>query len=276
MKFSCVLFWVIAFVPCIFVSFFFNQKKTSSRNFHSFLFDFCSAYFCIKFLANLSANSLQIFVRSYLTSELRWQVFFSVMNSVSPNCHFRSNRIPSVLPKHATRCHRFRNRKNSLPHILYFFWSSSTQWILSSTSITVLFTALCWISRTKPIRRIPGKTFLEIDVKGGERDHIKAYHQGERDHIKSLSPTKEKVLRGREYSRIPYIKGEKEISKGERILKDPRCLMFKRRDATCLFGGKTCSYELIWIKFYSYLSALIFCFLSSPNIPCKIQGEQDT
>ena len=89
------------------------------------------------------------------------------------------------------------------------------------------------------------KPFLEIDVKGGERDHIKAYHQGERDHIKSLSPTKEKVLRGREYSRIPYIKGEKEISKGERILKDPRCLMFKRRDATCLFGGKTCSYELI-------------------------------
>ena len=209
MKFSCALFWVIAFVPCIFVSFFFQTKKTSSRNFHSFLFDFCSAYFCIKFLANLSANSLQIFVRSYLTSELRWQVFFSVMNSVSPNCHFRSNRIPSVLPKHATRCHRFRNRKNSLPHILYFFWSSSTQWILSSTSITVLFPALYWISRTKPIRRIPGKTFLEIDVKGGERDHIKAYHQGERDHIKSLSPTKEKVLRGRE------------STKGERILKDP-------------------------------------------------------
>ena len=72
---------------------------------------------------------------------------------------------------------------------------------------------------------------MEIDVKGGERDHIKAYHQGERDHIKSLSPTKEKVLRGREYSRIPYIKGE-------RILKDPRCLMFKRRDVTCLFRGK--------------------------------------
>ena len=96
----------------------FSIKKTSSRNFHSFLFDFCSAYFCIKFLANLSANSSQIFVRSYLTSELRWQVFFSVMNSVSPNCHFRSNRIPSVLPKHATRCHRFRNRKTGC-HIFY-------------------------------------------------------------------------------------------------------------------------------------------------------------
>ena len=62
---------------------------------------------------------------------------------------------------------------------------------------------------------------MEIDVKGGERDHIKAYHQGERDHIKSLSPTKEKVLRGREYSRIPYIKGEKEISRGREYSRIP-------------------------------------------------------
>ena len=167
--------------------------------------------------------------------------FFSAMNSVTPICCFRSNRILSVQPKHTTRCHRFHNKKNSLPHILCFFWSSSTQWILSSTSITILSSALCWISRTKPIRRIPGKTFLEIDVKGGERDHIKAYHQEERDHIKSLSPTKEKVLRGREYSRIPYIKGEKEISRGREylsrkvFLKDPRCLVFKRRDATCAY-----------------------------------------
>ena len=37
---------------------------------------------------------------------------------------------------------------------------------------------------------------------------------------------------------------------GERILKDPRCLMFKRRDVTCLFGGKTC----ICIKFYPFVS----------------------
>ena len=129
----------------------FSKKKTSSRNFHSFLFDFCSAYFCIKFLANLSANSLQIFVRSYLTSGLRWQVFFSVMNLVSPNCHFRSNRISSVLPKHATRCHRFQNRKNSLPLILCFFWSSSTQWILSSNKHHIFIIALCCDSRIKPI-----------------------------------------------------------------------------------------------------------------------------
>ena len=76
---------------------------------------------------------------------------------------------------------------------------------------------------------------MEIDVKGGERDQIKAYH------IKSLSPTKEIVLRGREYSRIPYIKGEKVF------LKDPRCLVFKRRDATCLLVRKymfICAYLL--------------------------------
>ena len=52
---------------------------------------------------------------------------------------------------------------------------------------------------------------------------------------------------GEKVSRIPdVIKGEREISQmllrgerdfqGERILKDPRCLMFKRRDVTCPFG----------------------------------------
>ena len=59
------------------------------------------------------------------------------MNSVTPICCFRSNRILSVQPKHTTRCHRLHNRKNSLPLTLCFFWSSSTQWILSSTSIPV-------------------------------------------------------------------------------------------------------------------------------------------
>ena len=64
------------------------------------------------------------------------------------------------------------------------------------------------------------KPFLEIDVKGGERDHIKACRR-ERDHIKACrrershqgrktvsrtKPTREKVLRGRE--RLPG--GEKD------------------------------------------------------------------
>ena len=49
------------------------------------------------------------------------------------------------------------------------------------------------------------KPFLEIDVKGGERDHIKACrrersHQG-REKVSRTKPTREKVLRGRE--RLP-------------------------------------------------------------------------
>ena len=81
------------------------------------------------------------------------------------------------------------------------------------------------------------KPFLEIDVKGGERDHIKACrrersYQG-REKVSRTKPTREKVLRGR-----------KRFLGGEKILKDPRCLMFKRRDVTCIFGGKTCSLVL--------------------------------
>ena len=62
--------------------------------------------------------------------------------------------------------------------------------------------ALLCDSRTKPIyNKNPEEPFLEIDVKGGERDHIKAYHfresitfsggerdlQGERILVESIS-----------------------------------------------------------------------------------------
>ena len=69
---------------------------------------------------------------------------------------------------------------------------------------------------------------MEIDVKGGERDHIKAYHL-ERE----ITSEKEREI----------LQGERDLQ-GERILKekvflkDPRCLVFKRRDATCLLEGK--------------------------------------
>ena len=44
---------------------------------------------------------------------------------------------------------------------------------------------------------------------------------------------------GEKVSRIPdvpdnVLRGKKRSLRGETILKDPRCLMFKRRDATCL------------------------------------------
>ena len=47
------------------------------------------------------------------------------------------------------------------------------------------------------------KPFLEIDVKGGERDHIKAYHL-ERDHIRE---------------RVYHLLRGRKRSPGERILK---------------------------------------------------------
>ena len=55
----------------------------------------------------------------------------------------------------------------------------------------IFINALCCDSRIKP--------FLEIDVKGGERDHIKAYHL-ERSHQRGI---------------VSPPQGEKEISRGE-------------------------------------------------------------
>ena len=198
---SLVFFYVLLHLSHAYLfSFSFSKKKKLHLDLSVsslfFLFLFC--IFCIQFLANPPDNSLQIFVRSYMFSELRWQVFFSVLNSVSPTCSFRSNRIFSVPPKYATRCHRLCNQKNSLPLVLHFFWSSSTQWILSSTSITILSFALCWVSRTKPIRRTPESPSWKLMSKG-ERE-ITSKLAGERDHIKAH-----------------------QSSRGRESLKDPRC-----------------------------------------------------
>ena len=192
------------------------------------------------------------------------------MNSVSPVCYFRSNRKISVPPKHTTWCHRFHNRKNSLPHILYFFCSSSTQWILSSTSITFL-SLLCSVSqgpnpfmtnsRGRERDYIFIKPFLEIDVKGGERDHIKAYHL-ERDHIREYH-----FHRGRERSPGGENTQVESISQGSQMLgvQEERCHMSswgERHVHMCLLA-------LVCISsVHLYLSALIFCSLSSPSIPC--------
>ena len=162
------------------------------------------------------------------------------MNSVSPICCFRSNRILSVQPKHTTRCHRFHNRKNSLPLILCFFWSSSTQWILSSTSITFL-SLLCAVTQgPNPFTTNSRRPFLEIDVKEGERDHIKAYHLKRSHQRKSISPPE----------------GEKEISRGREY--SSRKYFSRIPDAWCSRGemphvflrGKTCSYVLICISLH--------------------------
>ena len=150
-------------------------------------------------------------------------VLFSAMNSVSPICYFRANRILSVRPKHTTRCHRFHNRKNSLPLILCFFWSSSTQWILSSTSITFL-SLLCSVSQgPNPFDRFQKTLLGNWCQRGRERSH------------QSLS-----LPKGREHY---FHRGRKRSPGGENtqeklFLKDPKCLVFKRRDATRLLEGK--------------------------------------
>ena len=125
------------------------------------------------------------------------------------------------------------------------------------------------------------KPFLEIDVKGGERDHIKA-QGGERDHIKACR--RERSHQGREKvsrtkpTREKVLRRERDFQ-WERILKDPRCprcLMLDVQEERChmYFLGERHVFALSSI--HLYLSALIFCSPSSPNIPCKIQGEQDT
>ena len=69
MKFSCVLFWVIAFVPCIFVSFFFKQKQ----KLHLETF---TLFFLIFVLHISASNSLQIFQLIHCKSlwDLTWLV----------------------------------------------------------------------------------------------------------------------------------------------------------------------------------------------------------
>ena len=98
-----------------------------------FYFLFCIP--CIQFIANPSVNSLQILVRFYLSSELRWRVFSlwwtrSHRSIVfGPTESFRWNRSIQLgatdFTIGKTACHLF----------LHSFWSSSTQWILSLTSI---------------------------------------------------------------------------------------------------------------------------------------------
>ena len=191
---------------------------------------------------------------------------FSTMNSGSPVCCFRSNRILSVQPKHTTRCHRFHYRKNTLPFFSCFPLDPAP--LNESCPLQASHFYHCFVLCLKDQTHSTNsrKSFLEIDVKGGERDHIKAYHL-ERDHIRERvyhllkgerDPQREReIYRGREYlsrkyfSRIP----DAWCSRGEM----PH--VFLRR--------KTCSYVLVCISsLHLYLLALVFCSLSSPSILC--------
>ena len=147
------------------------QKKTSSR---FLLFLFLILHSCIQFIANPLVNSLQILVRSYLLSELRWQVLYlcnelghtGLSLSVQPNPFGASEENNSVLPisvlsRHFVIC---------ILHIC----SSSTRWFLSSTSIT-FYMLLCSVTQGRnlfwlTIQKIPSWKLMSK----GERDHINA------------------------------------------------------------------------------------------------------
>ena len=134
----------------------------------------CSAFSPFQFISHLSVNSLQILVRSYLSSELRWQVFSlwwtrphrSVV--FGPTKIFRCNRstqlgvTDSIIGK--PTCHLF----------LIPVCSSSTQWFLSSTSITFDFLLCCMTQGPNPfVTNIQKSPSWKLMWKGG-RDNIKA------------------------------------------------------------------------------------------------------
>ena len=110
----------------------------------SLSFLFC--IFCIQFIANLSVNSLHILVRSYLSSELRWQVVSLWWT--------RSHRFVLFGPTEIFRCNRSTQLgvtdsitgKPTCHLFLLSVCSSSTQWFLSSTSI-ILDMLLCSVTQ---------------------------------------------------------------------------------------------------------------------------------
>ena len=147
-----------------------NKKKLHLDFFLFYLF--CIPY--IQFIANLSVNSLQILVRSYLSSKLRWQVFSLWWTQSHRSLVFGLTEFfwcNLSIPLGATD---FTTGKTFCHLFLHYFWSSSTQWILSSTSITFTL-VLCAVTQgPNSFMTNSRRPFLEIDVKGGERDHIKA------------------------------------------------------------------------------------------------------
>ena len=202
-------------------------------------------------------------------SELRWQVFFLIWTRFhrfvifGPTESFRYDRsIPlgaTDFITGKTLCHIFCVSSNPAP--------LNESCPLQASHFYHCF--MLWLKDQTHSRQIPEgerdyifiKPFLEIDVKGGERDHIKAYHlERERSH-----------LRGRERRSF---KGRERSPGGENT---SRKYFSRIPDAWCSRGemphvflrGKTCSYVLICISsVHLFLWALIFCSLSSPSIPC--------
>ena len=109
--------------------------------------------------------------------------------------------------------------------------------------------ALCCDSRTKPIlTHTPEDPFLEIDVKGGERVHIKV----------------ESFKRGRVLQ-----KGERMLQTGGEMNYMPQMLGVQEERSHMSLEGKD-----MFMLFVCLLCSN-FLFPIYSNIPYKIQGEQD-
>ena len=168
MNFSCV-----SLCSCICLVHIISPFKKTSSRFPFWLFVFCIP--CIQFIANLSANSLQILVRSILPAELRWLMFSlwwtrsHLFVSFGPTeffWHHRSTQLGAT---------DFTTEKTACHLIPAFFLLQLHSMFLIFYQHYIRLAALLCDSRTKPIcNKNPEEPFLEIDVKGEERDHIKA------------------------------------------------------------------------------------------------------
>ena len=248
MKFSSVSlsFCILSFA---YLFPFLYQKKLHL----DFLFFVLFCIPCIQFFANLSANSLQILVRSYLTTELRWQVFSLWWT--------RSHRFVVFGPTEPFRCNRstqlgatdFTTGKTTCHLFLHSFCSRSTQWFLSSTSITFDL-LLCFVTQG------PNPFVTNIQ----KSPSWKLMSKGEREITSKLNH----FYRGRENTqRERILHKEKEVSH-----RRPQMLGVQEERSHMSLRGEIHVY--IWL-FQLCFFVLIFCTLSSPNIPYKIQGEQD-
>ena len=192
-----------------------------------------------------------------MSSELRWQVFFSVWT--------RFHRLVIFGPTESFRCHRniplgatdFATGKT----VCHLFYISSDPALLNEScplQASQFYPLLCAESQGPNLYDGFQKALLgNWCQRGRERSH------------QSLS------FRERSHQRISLPQGEREISRGRKY--SSRKYFSRIPDAWCSRGemphvflrGKTCSYVLICISsVLLYLSALIFCSLSSPSIPC--------
>src|SRR3954463_9303762 len=113
-------------------------------------------------------------------------MFFSVMNSASPSHCFRSNRILSVPPTHSNSVPPTSQQEATCSIFLLIQLHSMNLVLYKHHSFIHCFVLSLKDQTHSTDSRKP---FLEIDVKGGrERSH------------QSLSPTRERVLRGRKRS----------------------------------------------------------------------------